>query len=130
VIKFFECLISAIKSGDVNALKGRFGLKFAATFTVSFGPGVIVGATREIGSIAKQIASIIAHPIKFVEDLGEFLKLLWSPNSDEIACAMGEDMGGMASKDIGELATLGDVELSYELGKIAGPFVLNTLLAL
>jgi len=89
-----------------------------------------VGATKEIGSILKQIGSIIIHPIKFVEDLWEFLKLMWSPNSDEIACAMGEDMGSGASKEIGELATLGDVELSYELGKIAGPFALNTLLAL
>jgi hypothetical protein len=128
VIRFFECLIFSTKGG--NLLSNRFGLKFAASFTVSFGPGVIVGATKEIAAIAKQIAHIIAHPIKFVEDLWNFLKLLWSPNSDEIACAMGQDMGKAATAEIAKLAKLSDLKLPYRLGEIAGPLILNTLIAI
>ena len=130
VIRFFECLISSIKGGNLYGLSNRFGLKFAAAFIVSFGPGVIVGATKEIVGIAKQIAHIIAHPIKFVEELWEFLKLLWSPNSEEIACAMGQDMGEAVTAEINSLADLGDIELAYRLGELAGPLILNTLIAI
>src|SRR5262249_33404657 len=93
VLSFIECMISSVKGRDVGDLAGRFGLKVAIMFPVVFPAGVIAGATKEIWNIAKQIASIIRHPLDFLKELDKFLRLLWAPDSSEIFCAMGQDMG-------------------------------------
>ena len=36
------------------------------------------------------------------------VKLLWAPNANELACAMGQDLGEETSKEIGTLANLSD----------------------
>ena len=43
---------------------------------------------------------------------------------------MGQDMGEELSKQLGSIAKMSDHELVYELGKLAGPLLLNTLIAI
>ena len=128
-VRFMECLIRTIHGKDVVAWKNRLGVKFYAAMATAFGPGVLVGAGKEIGSIVKQLASIIANPEQILDDIGNVLKLLFSPHAGEFGCAFGQDMGEKTNKDLADLATMGDFEFAYELGKIAGPMLLNTLIA-
>ena len=127
--RFIECLLKSLSGEGFLDLKGRIGLKLAVAISTSFGPGVLVGATKEILRIATQIASIIRHPIKFIDDMLNFVGLLFSPEASEFGCAMGEDIGEALNKEIAALAPLGNFEFAYELGKIAGPMLLNTLVA-
>jgi hypothetical protein len=130
LVKFFECLLKSLSGEVFQSLENRIGLKLYLAMSISFGPGVLWGATREIGGIAKQIASIISQPIKFIYDVLNFVGLLFSPKASELGCAMGEDMGEALNKEIAALSPLGDFRFALELGKLAGPLLLNTLLAL
>lgn len=130
VLKFIECMISSVKGKDVEAVVSRFGLKVAALIYSVFPAGVLVGATKEIGSIAKEIASIISDPLGFINELMNFFKLMWSPDSNEIACAMGQDMGEQLSAQLASIAKKSDYEFVYKLGELAGPLLLNTILAI
>jgi hypothetical protein len=130
IAKFFECLIGSLRGEDFIALGNRFGLKLQGWMTVAFGPGAVVGAVEEVGRMAKQIAKIIIHPVEFAKEVLNMVKLLWAPNASELGCAMGQDLGSGTSKDIGKLATLEDRELAWELGKLAGPLLLNIMISL
>jgi hypothetical protein len=130
IVKFFECLGSALRGEDFRALASRFGLKLQAWLLVAFGPGAIVGAVEEAGRMVKQVVKIIIHPIEFAKEVIHMVELLWAPNASELACAMGQDLGAETSKDVGKLATLDDDELAWNLGKLAGPLLLNTMIAL
>ena len=80
--------------------------------------------------MAEQLAKIVAHPIEFAEEVLNMVKLLWAPNASELACAMGQDLGEETSKEIRALARLSDRELALELGKLAGPLLLNVMISL
>jgi Domain of unknown function (DUF4157) len=129
-LAFIECLVAAMRGEDAEALADRFDHSLALALLVSFQPGVIVGAAREIANIAEMIVDIISDPQKFVEELSNLLELLWAPESLDLACALATDLGGEFSAEMASLSTLGDIELAYELGKIAGPAILNTVLSL
>ena len=130
VLKFIECLVSSMKGKDLKAVADRFGLKLALSIPVFFPLGVSAGAATEIGQIAKQVVSIISDPLTFLSELEKFIKLFWSPQSEELACAMGEDLGEELNAKVASLAKLSGAELAYQLGYIAGPLLLNTLLAI
>jgi hypothetical protein len=130
IIRFVECLVGSLRREDFRALGNRFGLKLQVWMQIAFGPGAVFGAVEEAGRLVKQVVKIIIHPIEFAKEVLNMVKLLWAPNASELACAMGEDLGAETSKDIGKLATLDDHELAWELGKLAGPLLLNTMIAL
>lgn len=130
IVRFVECLITSLKGEDFRAVGSRFDLELYAWLSVFFGPGAAFGAALEAHRMAKEILKFIKHPIKFANEVLNMVKLLWAPNSSELGCAMGQDLGGEISGEIGALANLPDPELAYGLGKLAGPLLLNTMIAL
>jgi hypothetical protein len=130
IVRFVECLIASLKGEDFRALGSRFGIELELWMAGEFGPGAVFGAVQEAGRMAEQLAKIVAHPIEFANEVLNMVKLLWAPNASELACAMGKDLGEETSKEIGALAHLSDRELAFELGKLAGPLLLNVMISL
>jgi hypothetical protein len=130
IVRFVECLIASLKGEDFRALGSRFGVELELYMAIEFEPGAVFGAVQEAGRMAVQLAKIVAHPIEFANEVLNMVKLLWAPNASELACAMGQDLGEETSKEIGALARLSDRELAFELGKLAGPLLLNVMISL
>ena len=130
VLEMFSCIAAALRADDAEALADRFDLSLGLVFPMAFSPGVIAGATEEIVKVAKAVADIVSDPFAFVDELGRLIELLWSPDSFEMACALGADIGGELSAEMVSMASMSDPELAFEIGKKVGPLVLYTALSL
>lgn len=132
ILEFLECMFMRIRGESVDAIFDSFRSHpiDALEFPFAFNKGVVIGMKDEIVGIAELIKDLITDPLKMLEEAEKLLKLLWSPNSFEIACALGQDLGEHFDKHLLKLAGQGPSAIGEELGKLAGPFVFWTLVSL
>jgi hypothetical protein len=132
VLEFFECMFAHVSGESADAILDT--LKShpldLLNFRENFNEGVAEGIIDEVVSTAKLIKELVTHPMAMVEEGAKLMALLWSPQSMEIACALGADMGEEFDKHLKKLAGQGVDAIAKELGKLAGPFVLWTLVGL
>jgi hypothetical protein len=129
-IRFKECLLKEASLKDAKKVVGKLGLRFLLALPTAFPAGVTVGVAKEIKNIAEQILHIIGSPIKFVKEILRLVEMFFSPQAEEFGCAIGSDLGEEFNKQLAEMADEGQFAIAYDLGKLAGPFLLNTLIAL
>ena len=106
ILEFLECMFMRIRGESVDAIFDSFKSHpiDALEFPFAFNQGVAIGMKDEIVGIFDMLKELFTDPLKILEEADKLLELLWSPDSFEIACALGQDLGEHFDKHLLKLA--------------------------
>jgi len=100
-----------------------------AVFPVVFTSGAVVGIVEDVIDAVKEIYQVISDFDQFVESMSALFNMITSPESADIAMAIGRQVGQDYGRRITELARGNVFEFSFGLGRMLGPTIVYTILA-
>lgn len=125
-------LSGKLKGSDVQGLTRKLlGASILnAVFPPVFLSGAIVSVTEDIASIPSEIRNLIENFDEITAVIQEMIGLMFRREGAQLAKAMGHGIGIDLAHGIRRLANLNVFEFLYELGKLAGPFLLSILISM
>lgn len=138
IIRAARAFIKGLKVGLQDTLSAedfrKFGSKLAESsvvtivFPLVFGAGAITGIVEDVVDAVKGIVDLATNIREIAHGAYEFLKEILTDNA--MAYELGKEVGKQMASSFKNLASRSTVRFTYELGKIVGPFIIYSLLAL
>lgn len=130
-LELIECFFAKAADAEGNRLVDAYKRApwAALSFPADFMGGAAVGIAAEAWDTVKGIWEMVTDPGAMIEGFNAFMTIVWSPDALDIACDLGADLGEHFQQYIVDISGQGASTISHEIGRIAGPAVVWTMLA-
>lgn len=138
IIRAARAFIKGLKEGLQDQLSAddfrKFGNKLAESsvvtivFPLVFGAGAITGIVEDVVDAVRGIVDLATNIREIAYAAYEFLKEILTDSA--MAYELGKQVGTQMATSFKKLTGRSTVRFTYELGKIVGPFIIYSLLAL